>query len=301
MRLTTLTATMLLCSSLATAQNKIYYDETWNETKHRHAAYYRMYNKQNDNLYNVEDHYIDGQLYMTGQVTSIESPKSGYRNGYFVFYDKAGNKTREGMYKSGLRIGLWKTYYPQSEAIKTETMYPGNGSEQEDYYITYNKVTGKKETKHIRENNEKRIVWTYSGNDSTSKTETISKPPFPPRAEVSQAGGDKKHGGNNDSTKVYSFVEQMPKAPYSIPEYLAHNIRYPLSARRKNIAGRVIVKFVVDEDGLISRPEIVRSLNVDCDDEVLRVVSSMPAWEPGKQNGVPVRVFFTLPVEFTLK
>ena len=93
----------------------------------------------------------------------------------------------------------------------------------------------------------------------------------------------------------------MPAAPYDINEFLSKNLRYPDQARESNIQGRVIVKFVVNEDGSISDVSVVKGIGAGCDEEAKRVVASLPKWKPGKQNGNPVRVYFTLPINYKLE
>jgi len=100
--------------------------------------------------------------------------------------------------------------------------------------------------------------------------------------------------------QIFTYVEQMPTYP-NLEAYLAKNIRYPDNARENGISGRVIVKFVVNEDGSVSDVQIVRGIGGGCDEEAKRVVSSMPRWTPGKQNGHAVKVYFTLPVSFKLE
>jgi periplasmic protein TonB len=101
---------------------------------------------------------------------------------------------------------------------------------------------------------------------------------------------------------VERYVEQMPEAPYDVNSYLSKNIIYPAAARENNIEGRVVIQFIVNEDGGISNAEVVSSRRVagGLEQEALRVVKSMPKWRAGKQNGRPVKVFFTLPVSFKL-
>jgi periplasmic protein TonB len=100
--------------------------------------------------------------------------------------------------------------------------------------------------------------------------------------------------------KVFTAVEQMPAPPFDIQKYLSQNIRYPAAAREDNIQGRVILKFVVDKDGSVTNIEIVRDIGGGCGKEAERVVRAMPKWKPGKQNGQPVKVYYTLPVSFKL-
>jgi protein TonB len=100
--------------------------------------------------------------------------------------------------------------------------------------------------------------------------------------------------------KILIYVEQMPQFIGSMEEYLGNNLHYPESARTNNIDGRVIVQFVVNEDGSVSGVQLVRGIGGGCDEEAMRMVSGMPKWKPGKQNGKPVKVLFTLPIKFVL-
>ncbi len=87
----------------------------------------------------------------------------------------------------------------------------------------------------------------------------------------------------------------------ALMKWLSNNIRYPESAQANGISGRVIVKFVVEKDGSIGSPTIAKGVDKDLDTEALRVVRKMPKWQPGKNNGQPVRSYFTLPVTFRLQ
>lgn len=103
--------------------------------------------------------------------------------------------------------------------------------------------------------------------------------------------------------EIFVAVEQQAEFPGGLPalmKWLSSNIRYPEAAQQNDIQGRVIVKFVVEKDGSIGATEIVKGVDKDLDREALRVVKKMPKWQPGKNNGVAVRSYFTLPVVFKL-
>jgi TonB family protein len=102
------------------------------------------------------------------------------------------------------------------------------------------------------------------------------------------------------SNAVYNYVEQMPAAQVDVQEYFATNMRYPEAARNNAVQGRVIMKFVVNEDGSLSDIQVLRGIGAGCDDEATRLLKNMPRWKPGKQNGQPVKTYFTLPVQFKL-
>lgn len=106
-----------------------------------------------------------------------------------------------------------------------------------------------------------------------------------------------------DADGVYLVTEKMPEYPGGISammQYLSSNIKYPVEAQRKNISGRVMVQFVVMEDGKLSRVKVVRSIDPLLDEEAMRVVREMPAWAPGMQDGKKVKTRFTIPVSFNL-
>lgn len=101
--------------------------------------------------------------------------------------------------------------------------------------------------------------------------------------------------------RIFTFVEQMPECTVDINRYLDSAIIYPNAAQDAHVEGRVIVKFIVNQDGTLSDFVVERSLGAGCDDEAVRVLRQMPKWKPGKQNGVPVRVYYKQPVAFKMK
>ena len=107
------------------------------------------------------------------------------------------------------------------------------------------------------------------------------------------------------SEEVFGDVaEQMPSFPggdRKLMEYLSENIRYPEECEEICVQGRVIVSFIVEKDGSISNVKVAKSLAPLLDKEAVRVVSGMPKWIPGRQNGVAVRVRYIIPVTFRLQ
>ena len=103
---------------------------------------------------------------------------------------------------------------------------------------------------------------------------------------------------------IFTVVESEPEFPggmEALYKYLAQNIKYPQLARENGITGKVYVTFVVEKDGSIANPRILRDIGGGCGAEAIRVVKAMPKWSPGKQRGKAVRVQFNLPVNFNLK
>ena len=119
---------------------------------------------------------------------------------------------------------------------------------------------------------------------------------------------DKKEASTQTEAKVdengiHQVCEEMPEFPGGMREcmnWLGKNVNYPATAQEKGIQGRVIIQFVVERDGSITEPKVVRGVDPDLDKEALRVVSAMPNWKPGKHKGEVVRVKYTLPVMYRL-
>ena len=106
-----------------------------------------------------------------------------------------------------------------------------------------------------------------------------------------------------DENGVYSMVEDMPEFPggmQGLVTYMGKNLEYPKNARENNIQGRVMVSFVVNEDGHLSDFSIAKSANDELDNEALKMAKSMPNWKPGTKDGKPVKVRYTIPVNFRL-
>lgn len=106
--------------------------------------------------------------------------------------------------------------------------------------------------------------------------------------------------GNQTGGKIYDLVEQMPSFKGNISQWLSSNLTYPEAAAANGIQGRVIVQFVVEKDGSIGNVQVVSSVSPALDHEAVDVVKRMPLWNPGMQDGSPVRVKFTLPITFKL-
>ena len=104
--------------------------------------------------------------------------------------------------------------------------------------------------------------------------------------------------------KPYTVIEQMPVYPGGEGElltFIGKNLKYPVIAQENGIEGKVIIRFVVSKTGKISNVEVLRSLDPACDKEAVRVVKMLQNWIPGKQNGVNVPVYYTLPITFRLQ
>jgi TonB family protein len=132
------------------------------------------------------------------------------------------------------------------------------------------------------------------------------------------AGNPSVPSSSLDGVEVFKIVEEMPRFPgceddanlsrearsncaaKKMLEFVYNNIRYPAQAREAAIEGTVVISFIVETDGTITEPRVLRDIGGGCGDEALRVANLMPRWIPGKQRGRPVRTQFNLPVRYKL-
>ncbi len=111
-------------------------------------------------------------------------------------------------------------------------------------------------------------------------------------AQLSESSGEED---------VFMVVDESPEFPggtSALMGYLRDNMVVPDSCRENNIQGRVLVTFIVEKDGSITKPKVIKSVHPILDAEALRLVSAMPKWKPGRQNGEVQRVKYTIPVNF---
>lgn len=256
---------LILLPSLGIAQgDTIYYDNDGRKTTYPYADYYRVWWKEGPNNFKIEDHYLTrNRLKMTCHFTDMESET---KEGPYAEYNKMGIKVKQGNYKGGKEDGIWENYYALAGTIWYSENYKNGVLDGE-------------------------VVCYYS--DGKVK-----------RREQHRAGDTSVTGKCFDEQgKEIPFTPTtiMPRAPFNIQEYLSRTMRYPGKAMRKNIEGRLRVRFTVDVEGNISNVVLLNSIGGGCDEEAIRVVKAMPKWIPGKLDGHTIPVYFTLPIVFKLQ
>lgn len=126
----------------------------------------------------------------------------------------------------------------------------------------------------------------------------------------SVSDGENKGGENNEqplvdtSGQVFTMVEKMPQFPGgdgAILDFISKTMQYPKIAQENGIKGRVVCSFIVNTDGSISDPEVIRGVDPSLDKEALRIIGEMPKWTPGTQRGRAVKVKYTVPIIFELQ
>lgn len=198
---------------------------------------------------------------------------------------------------------------------KTETRITVNGKPDNNVRIF---VNGKEYTNDINSINPDSIKSVSVMKDRDEIHIDMYRPgeTIPPRKATSKS--DKKQGldnivvvsagtikkGDPDGKPVFSSVEEMPQFPggeTALLEFLRDNIRYPESEINNTGRHKVIVKFVIGPDGSVNDAEIIKGAAEAFNNEALRVVGTLPKYIPGKVNGKPVSVYYTLPIVFSTK
>ena len=141
------------------------------------------------------------------------------------------------------------------------------------------------------------IAGSVTNSEGTTNINNISE-------QIKEVVVEDKKPVEEKPAEIFKSVEQMPQFPggdEALIKYLSSHINYPPMAAENNIQGRVVVAFVVDKTGKVGEVNVVRSVDKDLDREAVRVCKSLPKFVPGRQNGQPVSVWFTLPVTFKLQ
>lgn len=241
----------------------MYFNNNWERCEQKDATYMRSYELQPDHRYKVEDRFIGSHnLQMLGYYSSPDS--NGIKDGHFVYYTDSGFITQEGNFEIGEKAGEWIYYYDNSKVVRHIEHFK-NGKCIGEFISYY--INGKIKEKTVYDENSIFI-------------------------------SHKKYDENGKESE--SYIEAIPKPPYDLINYLSENIRYPREARKNNTTGRVITKFIVNKDGTISHVRVVKHVSPEIDAEAIRVISQMPSWKPGMQNGKAIKVYFTQPITFTL-
>lgn len=125
------------------------------------------------------------------------------------------------------------------------------------------------------------------------------------QAQIATEKNNATDSVTTDEVFDFQVVDKKPKFPggmTSLQSYINRSLKYPQVSRENNSQGRVIVRFIIDSNGIVISPQVVRSSgDFYLDMEAVRVIESMPKWKPGKHKGKPVCVYFTMPIVFSLK
>jgi TonB family protein len=257
----------------------------------------------NPKLYVIAGFYDDGTKLMHAYSLTPKFPPR--LEGHYITYFKNGNKMSDRNFEDGDMVGEQVLYYPNGNLYNkmrklaglsnTKMLYNecrdstgkilaenGNGT-----WITYNQDFSRITEQGKIVNGLKDSIWTE--NDASGSHFIKYK--------------TGKEIIDSMTNQIFTSVEVVPEFPGgldALSDFLNTHIKYPNDARTNHIQGTVILSFVVDIDGSLSDIKVVKGIGWGCDEEAIRVLKSSPRWKPGTQQGKPVRVQYSLPINFSL-
>ncbi len=226
---------------------------------------------------------------VTAQEKTTESQRITVEMGQFEIYDDDGFP----MLLKDTIIYNEDGSYVKCETSDSDVLDPNTGEPLKKMTITTHKADGSPA-------NHMSLHWEIQGDTTLYTAEPFS---ITEESLGILLGGLSalEDAPSNDS--IYQIVDEMPQYPggeKAMMEYVAKNVKYPQEAKDKEIQGRVFVSFVIEKDGSVNEVKVLRSIGGGCDEEAVRVVSSMPKWKPGIKDGKPVRVSYMMPLNFKL-
>ena len=205
------------------------------------------------------------------------------RHGRHAEYRDDGSLKEEGTYHYGRRDGRWTTYMPEGSVVSEQYYRAGVPIGRHSFYDRRGQVA------HWETYEDGVVIAEGPANPSGSEpTPGLGErflifdkfPRFPGRR------------------RGRSYEKQKARADRRLVRFIARNLQYPANARRLGVVGTAKVSFTITKTGNIEKIEVVRGLNRDIHQELVRLIQSMPDWIPGERNGQPVDVQFNLPVKF---
>ena len=244
------------------------------------ASYRRTVEIKPDH-YVVRDYYLSGNLYMLAECSSFYPDL--VKEGKVTCFYESGSKLSEGIFEEGKPVGLHLEYY-ENEALKKEMLHNSDGR----HYVQFlsadgvNLIPNGKGLAYEYQPKQNRTVYMEIDNYSSVASYYVTPP----------------------ADTVFTMLEAEAEYVGGL-EKLAMDIRkllkYPKTARRKGIEGKVLVQFVVDKSGRISNSQVVKGLDPECDQIAISTVNQLRAWIPAEYHGKEVASTFTLPINFRLR
>ncbi len=261
----------------------VFFGEYNEEVDRSKATSFSVAAGDSSGLFRIEDYYSkSGHLKQMVYWATLDSES---REGRYVSYYANGRIESEGRYNGNIKEGEWINYY---DTIGNPVWYKRTyvSGEIEGSLNSYYR-SGQLKRTEIHKTYTDTVVYRYKGNSRFYVNELDS---------VINSHCYDRSGNEIEFTPF----ETLPHASYDIQEYLAKTIRFPISALENNIQGKVVIQFVVNKNGVVEKPVIVRSVSPDIDDVCIKVIKGMKDWNPGIRDDKVVDFPFRLPIKFKI-
>lgn len=235
------------------------------------------------------------ETYSDGIQKSITNYKNGTKHGLYQEFYHHGELGAQGNYVDGHIVGTYERYSPKGDVIlKAKINKKGNGTLEE--YNFNGAILTSGDFKKWRKSG-KWVTYNYKGE---IKSDTLYKSQVSPDASstlINDFGfGEEPKGRVN----FPDFESHFIGGSQALSRYISENVIYPEKALKNGTSGKVYVGFDIDEDGSIANVRIIRGVNESLDKEAIRLVQSMPPWDPAVHHGMRVKSFARLPINFIL-
>jgi TonB family protein len=264
--------------------------------KKNNATYYVLIihpdEKTNKNLFTVKEYLINGTLSFVGasKTNNLQDLKL---EGSFVSYYPNGNKMVESNYDNGNPVGDLTEYYPNGKLYNIKTYTKTVTEETQLVWKTCSDSTGK----IIAENgNGEWINYLNNGYEHGPVVNGVKEGEWYQNIN----GVEYKHFYKNGNEVKINVTPEFPGGMEDFLKFIGRNLKYPKEAVKNGTSGTVLISFIVEKDGALTDVKVARDIGDGCGDEAVRVIKLSPVWNPGMQDGHPVRVAFSIPVTFTL-
>jgi TonB family protein len=266
-------------------------------------------------LYNVSEFYLNGTRKLLGKSRSIDPPKY---EGPCIAYYPTGVKQRLTYYKNNSKTGNETLYYPNGKRYLS-LKYPEKETRESEYRDdeliescddSLGNAIVTDGNGYLKSFDDKFAYIEEEGNIKQGKKDGLWKGNFKnmhitftenyDNGKLISGTATLKDGKTTTYTGSRRVLPQFKGGVEGFGRYLSRNIKYPDLARQKGIQGRVILSFVVEKSGELSDIKISKSVIPLLDDEAIRVLQLSPKWLPGTQFGMPVRVVYSVPINFSL-
>jgi len=309
-------ACFFVLNAFAQKQNVYFLKNNGRYVTERDSADYTRIIREPDSgtvFYNLIEYYQNGDVKRVGKSSTIDPVRL---EGTVISYYPNKKKKEVASYEKGRLSGIVYDYFPNGKLYRSmksdlknqitnresgediqnvydstgvQTVKDGNG-----HYVVYSNNLKTIEEEGDVKNGKRDGIWKGSANKAKiTFAEEYADGKFIKGTSTDESG----------NTKSYTIKEALPAfkgGESAFGRYLSQNIHYPPRARENNIQGRVILSFVIEKDGQLTDIKILKNLNPELDAEAYRVISESPKWLPGIQHGQPVKVAYTMPINFSL-
>jgi TonB family protein len=293
-------------------QNVYFFKKNGKEVKVRDSAdYIRIIREPDSGKVNYElvEYYKNNILKRTGEVSSYKP--SLKMEGQIVSYYTNGTKQSIYNYRNNKLVDTCIRFFSNGKPEEIRYYDPSSKDSLyrivQIYYEDGKPILDETGSGFIKKNTSK--YKTVEGSYKDGRKEGVWKEYDLKKKEeleevfvngIFQKGISKDENGN---TYAYTIKEKLPEFKGGIPafyKFLSNKLTYPSEARSRRIQGRVVISFIVDETGKLGEFKVLKSVSSDLDTEALRVMALSPKWQPGIQNGRPVKVLYSVPIMFSL-